>query len=762
MLKLKTDNKSRFIITNNVLICLILIVVGMSVYGRVSQHDFINFDDKIYVAENRNIRTGLTPENLAWAFSFAEKAGNYWQPLTWLSHMLDVDLYGLDPGRHHLTNVFFHIANAMLLFLALNRMTGARWRSAFVAGLFALHPLNVESVAWLAERKNVLSTFFWMLTLLTYAFYNERPGRIRYAALLIVFTLGLLAKPMLVTLPFVLLLLDFWPLKRIEIKAPLRSCLNSAGCLILEKLPLLILSGLSVYVSTASIKGVGNAITLQTVPILLRIENALVSYLKYIFKFVWPANLALYYPFPASIPLWQSVGALVLLTVISVGVLRSLRKHPYLAVGWLWYLGTLTPVIGWVQVGLWPAMADRWAYVPMVGLFMMIAWGIPRWGSRWDVKRVVFAVCASFILLILAISARLQTGHWVNSVAIFEHTLQVTDRNWVAHNNLASALNEQGRVDAAIRHYRLALLNGPPQPEGVHYNLAVALTYRGRFREAIAHYSEALKINPEYSAAHLNLGAVFARQGQTEEATRHYFEALQLEPNSAKAHYNLANIMLAQGKFDAAVRNYSQAVRIQPFFAEAYNGLGLALMQTGKLEAAIFNFRKAVSYKPSFKDGQRNLNLAESIFEKIDRATIGMHATLKFNLETPDLDLKMIELLEKKKKLQESLNEFQKTLSLQPGFTELDQNNITIVQEVKRKYEQKLDTFKQISELRPASAEAAYHIACIYARRGQMQQGVNWLNQAIEKGFDRRELLETDSDLKPIRDFENFQAGDKG
>jgi tetratricopeptide (TPR) repeat protein len=758
----KTTRSSNFSMDRRFIVCLLLLLSTLAIYGKVRHYEFNNFDDNIYVTNNPVVRSGLNAASLRWSFNYTLKDGNYWQPLTWLSHMLDVSLYGMNAGRHHMSNVFFHLLSTMLLFLAFGRMTGAIWRSAFVAALFALHPINVESVAWIAERKNVLSTFFWMLTLLFYAGYHHRPGILRYLAVIFAFGLGLLAKPMLVTLPFVLLLLDFWPLKRIVFKRSEGFPAAIALRLIFEKLPLFILSALSVYLSSASVKGMGNVISLENLPMKLRLANALVAYVKYIGKLIWPYPLAVFYPFPERIPLWQPLTALALLLFISIFVFCTLKQKPYLAVGWLWYLGTLIPVIGLVQVGMWPAMADRWAYVPTVGLFIMLSWGVAEIASRWRYRRVVLACLSVSALTALLVLSYFQINHWRDSVSLFEHGIQATGGTWKMHNNLASALNARGRSSEAIWHYKQALELDPPEPEAVHYNLAIALTSMGRLQEAISQYDEAIRINPDYADAHVNLGVALARLGKTVEASRHYFEALRVNPNFVQANYNLGNLLLAQGETDAAISRYSKAVHINPLFAESYNGLGLALMQTGKLEQAVICFRKAAKLSPAFKDALRNLKLAESLSGRIFQAARGMQDALNFNMQTPDLDVKVIELLEKKERLEKTLKQFQKTLSLQPGFTEFDQNNIAVVLAVKRKYEQKLDLFRRISQVQPHSAEADYHIACICSRKGQIRQSIRWLNQAIAKGFDRWELIETDSDLDLIRDDDNFPSRVEG
>jgi tetratricopeptide (TPR) repeat protein len=641
----ETRDKRRLVL----IACFLLLLVSFSVYWQVRYFDFINFDDDVYVADNRQVRSGLTQENLAWSFSFQDKEKTYWHPLTWISHMLDVELYGMDAGRHHHTNALFHTFNTLFLFLILYRITGALWRSAFVAALFALHPINVESVAWIAQRKNVLSTFFWMLTLLAYEVYQKRPGVARYLTVLFVFSLGLLAKPMLVTLPFVLMLLDYWPLKRIGFQPSIRECLPLAFRLVLEKIPLLILSGLSVYFSMASRKGLDLEITLQSIPVILRIENALVSYLKYIGNLVLPTHLTVFYPYPDKIPMWQALGSLAVLMVISVSVVRTLRKYPYLCIGWLWYLGTLTPVIGFVQVGLWPQMADRWAYVPFIGLFIIISWGGAELLSRWRHKRYWATIAVAALLTALMVTSHIQAGYWANSATLFSHALKISKNkalaDALAHNNLATDLIERGRYDEAIYHYSQVLEitkdNAP-----VHNNLAIALNELGRFDEAIYHANAAIDLLPDDPSFYNNLGYIFLKKHKFKEAILNFRMAIKLYPAYTRAYYNLANTLMMIGNIDAAISNYrmaldlapdskdilndlasamvrqgrisnalsyySKALRLGPMDADIYNNMGVALLHLGRFEEAVPHFRMAIQLNPNFADATENLNKALS------------------------------------------------------------------------------------------------------------------------------------------------------
>ena len=532
------------------LVCLLLIAATLAVYWQVRNHQFANLDDDLYVTENRYVQAGLTHEGVIWAFTNTNHA-NLWLPLTWLSLMLDFELYGLRAGGYKITNVLFHLANTLLLFLLLKRMTDTLWRSAFVAALFALHPLHVESVAWVTERKDVLSTLFWMLTMWAYCRYVERPGIKRYLVIILAFTFGLMAKPMLVTLPFVLLLLDYWPLNRFHQidrdaggETPNRPFTNlmktspPAIGLVLEKIPFIVLAAVtSVATLLAQQKG-GGLQSVAFLPIKVRIANSLVSYVSYISKMVWPQPLAVFYPHPgSSLPMWQSAGAGLLLVTISVMVLRATRRHPYIMVGWLWYLGTLVPVIGLVQAGP-QAMADRFTYVPLIGLFVIVAWGLPDLLAGWRHRRIALSLAASAAISVLMTLSWLQVQLWKNGLTLSEHTLSVTSNNWLIHNNLGLVLARQGRLEEATTHYYEALRIKPDFAEA-HNNLGLRLAKQGRLEEAIKHFSEAVRIKPDYADAHNSFGVALAKQGRFEEAINHFSEAVRIEPDYARAQNNL-------------------------------------------------------------------------------------------------------------------------------------------------------------------------------------------------------------------------------
>ena len=575
-----------------ILICLLLVATTLAVYWQVTNHEFINYDDNVYVSENPHVQSGLTGEAFSWSFT-TTRAGN-WHPLTWLSHILDIQLYGLSPRGHHLTSILLHIANTILLFLTLRWITESVWRSAFVAGLFALHPLHVESVAWVAERKDVLSTFFWMLTVLAYVNYARVPKSKNYLLVLAFCSLGLMAKPMLVTLPFILLLLDYWPLKRLQFK-PVVGLAESKtgratesggdelplGRLIVEKVPLFILAGISSVVTLWAQQRVGALSGLEAVPLKWRIANSVLSYTSYIGKMIWPRGLAVFYPHPEdSLQIWKVVLAGLFLLIVSVVVIRLAVRFQYGLVGWLWYLITMVPVIGLVQVGE-QAMADRYTYVPLIGLFIIIAWGLADFAEVNRQRRTLVVILATASLLLFTISSWKQVRLWKDSTRLFNHTLKVTANNYVAHYNLGNALALQGNLAGAMTQYNKALRIKPYHAQ-VHNNLGNALALQGDLAGAVAHYRESLRINPNHVEAHRNLGVALDRQGKNEEAMRYYEEALKINPDDAQSHNNMGVTLAEQGKLGEAVDHFAEAVRIDPDFAEAQRNLENGLRLMGK------------------------------------------------------------------------------------------------------------------------------------------------------------------------------------
>ena len=579
-------------------IALGLVGVAIAVYLPVVHNDFVYYDDPKYVTENAVVLRGLTWPGIRWAFTTGTDAN--WFPLTWMTHMLDVQLYGAHAGGHHVTNLVLHVISTLLLFGVLYRMTGAMGRSGFVAGLFALHPLHVESVAWVAERKDVLSTLFWMLTLWAYVWYVRKPQLKRMLLVLLTFALGLMSKPMLVTLPFVLLLLDAWPLNRLSER--------SIRQLIVEKLPMFALAIASSIV-TFIVQRKGGAVGgLEAYPLVLRMGNALMSYVGYIGKMFWPARLAAFYPYPETLSTGAVLGAAVILAAISFLAIRSARSRPYLIVGWLWYLGTLVPVIGLIQVGN-QAMADRYTYVPLIGLFIIIVWGVYDLLGQWTLRRIVLPVTGALALASCAIIARAQVQYWKNSSALWTRALDVTDDNYVAHNNLGLALAGQGKIDEAIEHYNEALRLRPNYATA-RTNLGAALAKQGKSADAISNYTQVLKTKPDLPEAHVDLGAALASQGKVDDAIAQYNEALRLKPDYAEAHANLGLALASQGKVDEAISHYRQALRLKPGFVEVYNNLGYVLATRGQWDDAIRQYNEAIRLKPDFELARMNLAVA--------------------------------------------------------------------------------------------------------------------------------------------------------
>jgi type IV pilus biogenesis/stability protein PilW len=591
---------------------LTLALTTLVVYWQVRHHDFIDFDDNLYVYRNSHVKAGLKLEELVWAFTEAHAYN--WHPLTWISHMLDCEIYGLHPAGHHFSNALFHTANALLLLLLLNRMTRSFWSSAFVAALFALHPLHVESVAWLSERKDVLSTFFWMLTMLAYVYYVEHPSVRRYLVMLVFFALGLMAKQMLVTLPFVLLLLDYWPLGRLRLKqqtppnSPPTVLPVSARRCILEKLPLLVLSALAAAIVYLIQQQTGLVKSVTHYRLLYRVTNAVVAYVTYIGKMLWPTNLAIFYPhLGGTLPAWQITGALLLLVCITVVAILNLRRRPYLAVGWLWYLGTLVPVIGLVQVGL-QGFADRYTYIPLIGLFIAITWAIPDLFARFHLRKYLLSICAPVLLLLLAVMTWSQLGYWRNSIALYEHAATVVPNNRWAYHRLGLTLLGQGNLDQAVSNFTKALQIKPDYIEA-RCHLARAFADQGKLDKAVEHYTKALQFMPDFATAHSGLAKVLIEQRKPEEAAVHYRQALRTQPNNPGIHNRLGMALAMQGKLDEAIICFNKALQLRPDHSQTHTNLGAALAEQGKLDQAIVHFAKVLRIDPHSLKALKNLGI---------------------------------------------------------------------------------------------------------------------------------------------------------
>lgn len=619
----------------------LLFAGAFALYSPALHHPFIDLDDPQYVTENPHLAGGLTPAAVAWAFSSFDAAN--WHPLTWLSHLADVSLFGFAPAGHHFTSVLLHAVNTVLLFLFFWRTTRALWSSGILAALFAVHPLRVESVAWVAERKDVLSASFWLLTMLAYAAYAQRGGRSRYALVVALFALGLLAKPMLVTLPLALLLLDLWPLGRWRLA---RDGARDLGRLVLEKVPLLALAVLSSVITFVAQRRGGALRGGEFLPFAGRAANALLSYAKYIGKTLWPAALAPFYPLPATAPPLASAAlSAALLLAISAAAVALVRRRPYLLVGWLWFLGTLAPVIGLIQVGE-QAMADRYMYLPGIGLLVMAVWGLADLAGAVRAPRAALIAAAAGAVIALSAVTFVQLGYWSSTRTLFAHAKAVVKDNWFAEFVLGSALEKEGAVDQAIDQYRAALRLRPSRP-ALHNNLGHALFTQGRVDEAIAEYREALHLLPRFVGALNNLGQATEEQGRVDEAIRIYQQALQIEPDDPDVHNNLGRALFLKGRLPDAIGHYHEALRSRPRFPLAWSNLGAALGQGGDLVGAIAAFRQALAIDPRDAQSHYNLGVALSLQGSAEEAIGELREALRLNPRDADARARLAELLAK-------------------------------------------------------------------------------------------------------------------
>jgi tetratricopeptide (TPR) repeat protein len=743
----KTANKYQ-----TILICCFLAISTAAVYWQVLSSDFVNFDDQIYVTENSHVQKGLTAENLVWAFASYDVA--YWHPLTWLSHMLDCELFGLKAGGHHLTSLILHIANSLLVFWVLRRATGAMWRSALVAALFALHPFNVDSAAWIAERKNVLSTFFWLLTMWAYTSYAYRGGAGRYLLTLLLYALGLLAKPMLATLPFVMLLLDYWPLKRFQSapegttdglaqsEAADRPFWRAAG-LLAEKIPLFALSALSVSSFCWAVERPGTAVSTEMVPVKLRIANALVSYVNYGAKMIWPRGLAVYYPYPSHVPLWEVVTALLLIGCVSALVLLALRGKPYLAVGWFWYLGTLVPVIGLYQAGLWPAIADRWAYVPLIGLFIMIGWGGGDLAKRLRLPKLAVALIVCAWLSALTTATWFQVGHWRNGATLFEHALDVTSGNYIAHYNLGNIRLREDRTAEAIEHYKKAVAFHPKYVDA-HYNLGIALSAAEQYAEAVKEYRTVLQLRQSHKKVLSRLADALARSGHLDEAITYYNKSLQKQPGDAEALNNLALALVRKGQIDEAIERYAEALEIDPNSVEVLNNLGNALVKQGEVKQAVTHYQKALRLRPDFAETLYNLANALRQMGQFAEAVGHYQKALTLNEDNKDAHYGLGLALAELNKQDEAVTHLKEAIQLDPDFAQAHYN-LGMVFFRQQNIEQAIEQFREVLRIHPNDAEMHFNLGVLLDKNGQTDEAIGEFRTALRLNPDfakAREHLE--------------------
>ncbi len=687
------------------IVCILLVGIVWIVFGQTLHHDFVNYDDDHYVYTNPNIISGLTLRGIQWAFTHVH-AGN-WHPLTWISHMLDCQLYGLQPRGHHLTNILLHATAAILLFFALRQLTrgghvvaptgrddagrdrrsrlqrgDSLWASAFVAALFAIHPLHVESVAWVAERKDVLSGVFFMLALLAYARYvcGERHSPFRYLTVVIFFALGLMCKPTLVTLPFVLLLLDYWPLARCQTPSSRsrgttasqgsqkgRGQLSVVRGLVVEKIPLFVLSAASCVITMLAQKEAFTAT--EQLPFPERAANAVVSYVAYLGQTIYPVHLAVLYPYPQdNLNVVEVILALLLLSIVSIIFFLWRRAYPFLLTGWLWFVGMLVPMIGLVQVGS-QARADRYTYLPEIGLYILATWSAMELFARWRRGRELSVAVASVIIIALVGHSYSQSSYWHDSERLWKRAIEVTSNNYIAHNNLANLFLQKGQLDDAIAESQRALTIKPDlaEAEGTFGN---SLLGKGDVNEAVVHYQKALELKPDFPEVHSNLGNVLLQKGEPNDAIAHYEKALEIKPDYAGVHSNLGNALLQQGQVDEAILHYQKALEIEPDLAERHSNLGNALLEKGQVRDAIACYQKALTIRPDYPEAHYNLSKAFAAQGNYNEAIAACQAALRIRADYVQAYNQMGCLLAALGQTEEAMKQFYQALRIDGNYAD--------------------------------------------------------------------------------------------
>jgi tetratricopeptide (TPR) repeat protein len=711
-------------------ICLGLAAITLAVFGQTLHHEFISLDDSYYVYDNPVVARGLTFKGVVWAFTHSYAAN--WHPLTWLSHMLDCQLYGLRPAGHHLTNVFIHAATAIALFIVLRQMTLFRpaparqprlpatsaphagpekdtiadttWRSAFVAAVFAIHPLRVESVAWAAERKDVLSGLFFMLTIGAYVRYARHPwSPVRYGLVVVLFALGLMCKPMLVTLPLVLLLLDYWPLRRFDLENQKSKIKN----LLYEKLPLLALSAASCVITLWAQRTAIHSGGSFLLP--YRLSNAVATSMVYLSQMVWPAGLAVFYPFPGNgAPVWELTLAAILLAGLSLFAWKERRTRPWLLVGWLWYLVMLLPVVGVVQAG-GQAHADRYTYLPLIGIYAAVTWLV----ADWHVRPAILCGVATGVLAVLMVCAWKQTGYWRNGETLWIHAIACTKDNDMAHYCLGHDLFLKGKVDEAISQFRQSAEIRTDNADA-HNGLGICLYQQGKIDEAISEQEKALATQPHFAAAHNGLGLCLYHRGRVNEAIPQYQMALETDPDYAEAHNNLGNSFFQLGRMDEANAEYQKALRIKPDFAEAHNNLGLCFYHRGRMDEAISQYQKALELNRDYAEAYNNLGNCFFRLRRLDEAISQYQKARELQPNAVTAHMNLGAAFFQLGRVDDAIAEFRKAVEIQPGLAAAhDSLGMGLLQ--KGKVGEAIDHFRKALEIKPADPKMQTKLAWLLA-----------------------------------------------
>jgi protein O-mannosyl-transferase len=719
------------------LICLALALVTIGIYWRVHGFDFVNYDDPDYVTENAMVKAGLTFKGIAWAFTHTYSSN--WHPLTWISLMLDCQIFGLHAGGPHVVNVLFHTANAILLFLLLVRLTGAQWRSAIVAGLFAWHPLHVESVAWISERKDVLSTFFGLLSLLAYVRYvkesnaQNSKSKAWFITAVVLFALSLMAKPMLVTLPCLMLLLDFWPLQRVENTGWRTFISPQFGRLAREKWPWFALVVASILVTLRA--QAAAMVPTKGLPLYPRILNATQSYFWYLEKLFWPTNLAVFYPMDHERLIVRFVVGTLLLALITCFAIVTIRRRPFLIFGWLWFVGTLVPVIGLVQVGA-QSSADRYDYVPSIGIFIAVVWLAYELLKGSTRKLAIGGVAAGIVSASLAVATVFQVGYWKNSITLFSHALNVTTDNDIALNNLGVVYFEAGRYSDAMKMYRLAMEINPATAE-VHKNIGLVLAKTGKPDEALREYEETVRLEPENAEFQILLAENLASRGKNEEALAHFSEAARLKPQNALYQNDLAVALVAIGKRAEAMPHYLRAVQLEPSKAEYQNNFATALVRAGDPRAAEQHYRTAIEDDPKFAESHSNLGALLFIRQEFGEAAAQYSEAIRLNPTSAGIRFNAALAFLKVHRTDDAMAQFKEATRLRPDWAEpLNAEAWTLATSSDDKVRNGAEAVKlaeKAAELTSRQVPAILNtLAAAYAEVGRFDDAIATANQAVE------------------------------
>lgn len=713
------------------LVYLGLAVATLAVYAQVRNFQFVNWDDELFISSNPFVTGGLTGENIAWAFGI-HGPGQY-HPIAWLVHQLNCELFGLEAGYHHLVNVLLHIAVSLVLLTALWRLTSCFWPSALVAALHAIHPLSVQSVAWASHLREPLSMLFWGLVMWSYASYARRGGLQRYLLVLLLFAMGLMAKPTLMTLPCVLLLLDYWPLNRLawgpssEDEAQTHQPLSK---LVLEKIPFFALAGVSVWLAYLCQQSMGSVVSLESIPLGSRLSNAAQSYALYLRNMVWPLNLATAYPLQKSFYLPLVAGSTVLLVAISAAVWRFRFQRRYLLVGWLWYLGTLVPVIGLVRMGSPTAMPDHYMYVSLLGIYIVIAWLLAEWVQhRPDTKSIVVGAVIVLFMLLLPLTWR-QVAFWRNGETLWTRSLAVTKDNSIAHNNFASIVQPLGRTQEALQHAKEALRIRPNYVEA-HVNLGVAVSALDRPQEAVSHYQKALQLNPKYAEAHYNLGNAMLTLNRPQEAAARFKDTIDLKPNLAPAHNNYGGALHQLGRSSEAISHFENALRLKPDYSEAHNNLGNVLQALGRQEDAVAHHLEALRIEPGNFGASFQCGVALHALGRTEEAITYYQKALKINPKHAKAHFNCGVALRKLNRLQEAIPHYQEALRLKPDDAEAHNNLGNLLQRSGR-LEEAVVHYLETLRINSDHFEANYNCGIALQTLGRSQESLERFERALQ------------------------------